>query len=63
MNNNTIWIKDLDELVEEYNNNYHRSIKMKPIDASKNQMKILLKIICIISKIQIKNRNFQLVIK
>ena len=35
MNNNTIWINDLDKLVNEYNNSYHRSIKMKPIDASK----------------------------
>ena len=43
LNNNTIWIKDLNKLVKEYNNSYHRTIKMKPIDASKNQMKILLK--------------------
>ena len=35
MNNNTIWINDLDKLVNEYNNSYHRSIKMKPILASK----------------------------
>ena len=35
LNNNTIWINDLDKLVKEYNNSYHRSIKMKPIDASK----------------------------
>ena len=35
LNNNTIWINDLDKLVNEYNNTYHRSIKMKPIDASK----------------------------
>ena len=34
MNNNTIWINDLDKLVNEYNNSY-RSIKMKPINASK----------------------------
>ena len=34
MNNNTIWIKDLNKLTNEYNNSYHRSIKMKPIDAS-----------------------------
>ena len=35
MNNDTIWINDLDKLVNEYNNSYHRSIKMKPIYASK----------------------------
>ena len=34
LNNNTIWINVLDKLVNEYNNTYHRSIKMKPIDAS-----------------------------
>ena len=32
---NTIWINYLDKLVNEYNNSYHRSIKMKPILASK----------------------------
>ena len=35
LNDNTIWINNLDKLVNEYNNSYHRSIKMKPIDASK----------------------------
>ena len=35
LNNNTIWINDLDKLVEKYNNSYHRSIKMKPTNASK----------------------------
>ena len=34
LNNNTIWINDLNKLTNEYNNSYHRSIKMKPIDAS-----------------------------
>ena len=34
MNNNTIWINDLDKLTNKYNNSYHRSIKTKPIDAS-----------------------------
>ena len=34
LNNNTIWINDLDKLTNEYNNSYHRSIKMKLINAS-----------------------------
>ena len=34
LNNNTIWINDLDKLTNEYNNSYHRSIKIKPINAS-----------------------------
>ena len=35
LDNNTIWINDLDKLTNEYNNSYHRSIKMKPINVSK----------------------------
>ena len=35
LNKNTIWINDLDKLTNEYNNSYHRSIRMKPILASK----------------------------
>ena len=62
LNNNTIWIKDLNKLVKEYNNAQHRSIKMYPFNASKNQMKILIEKI-IILKLQIKNKDFQLVIK
>ena len=34
LNNNTIWISNLDKLTNKYNNSYHRSIKMKPINAS-----------------------------
>ena len=40
LNNNTIWITDLDKLVEKYNNSYHRSIKMSPINASKKSNEI-----------------------
>ena len=40
LNNNTIWINDLDKLVNEYNNSYHRTIKMKPILASKKSNEI-----------------------
>ena len=58
LNNNTIWINDLDKLVNKYNNSYHRSIKLKPIYASKNQMKILSEIIYIILKIQIKTKIY-----
>ena len=43
LNNNTIWIKDLNKLVKEYNNSYHRSIKMKPIDASKKSNENIVK--------------------
>ena len=50
LNNNTIWIKDLNKLVKEYNNSYHRTIKMKPIDASKKSNENIVK----------KNYNFEI---
>ena len=50
MNNNTIWIKNLDKLVKEYNNSYHRTIKMKPIDASKKSNENIVR----------KNYNFEI---
>ena len=43
LNNNTIWINDLDKLVEKYNNSYHRSIKMSPINASKKSNENIVK--------------------
>ena len=49
LNNNTIWIKDLNELVKEYHNSYHRTIKMKPIDASKKSNENIVR----------KNYNFE----
>ena len=41
-NNNTIFYNILDELVNNYNNKYHLTIKMTPIEASKkiNEKKI-----------------------
>ena len=50
LNNNTIWIKDLNKLVKEYNNSYHRTIKMKPIDASKKSNENIVR----------KNYNFEI---
>ena len=43
LNNNTIWINDLDKLVNEYNNSYRRSIKMKPIIASKKSIENIIR--------------------
>ena len=31
-----VYIAKLDDMVNEYNNKYHRTIKMKPIDAKNN---------------------------
>ena len=50
MNNNTIWIKDLDKLVKDYNLSRHRTIKMKPIDASKKSNENIVR----------KNYNFEI---
>ena len=36
-NNNTVYWDKLDKLVDNYNNTRHFSIKMKPIDASKQE--------------------------
>ena len=33
--NNTVWYNILPELIKTYNNRYHRTIKMKPIDVNK----------------------------
>ena len=38
-NNNSIFYNILDELVNNYNNKYHSTIKMIPIEASKKIMK------------------------
>ena len=38
-NNNTIWYNILPELIKIYNNRYHRTIKMRPIDVNKTNEK------------------------
>ena len=38
-NNNTIWHNILQNLIKKYNNRFHRSIKMKPIDINKSNEK------------------------
>ena len=38
-NNNTVWYNILKELIKTYNNRYHRTIKMKPIDVNKKKEK------------------------
>ena len=51
LNNNTIWIKDLNKLAKEYNNSYHRTIKMKPVDASEKSNENIVR----------KNYNFEII--
>ena len=38
-NNNTLWYNILPELIKTYNNRYHRTIKMKPINVDKTNEK------------------------
>ena len=39
--NNTVWYNILPELMKTYNNRYHRTIKMKPIDVNKTNEKYI----------------------
>ena len=43
-NNNTVWYNILPELIKTYNNRYHRTIKMKPIDVNKTYEKHIKKL-------------------
>ena len=38
-NNNTVWYNILPKLIKTYNNRYHRTIKIKPIDVNKSNEK------------------------
>ena len=51
-----VYIDKLDDIVDEYNNTYHRTIKIKPIDAKGNNILILVK------KLMIKILTLKLVI-
>ena len=53
-----VYIDKLDDIVNEYNNTYHRKIKMKPVDV-KNSIYILT----LIKKFMINILNLKLVIK
>ena len=50
------YIDKLDDIVKKYNNTYHTSIKMKPVDVKDNNILILKK------KLMIKILNLKLVI-
>ena len=45
-----VYINKLDDIVDEYNNTYHRTIKMKPVDVKNNtyidfEKKLIVKIL------------------
>ena len=54
-----VYIDKLDDIVNEYNNTYHTTIKMKPIDVKDN---IYIYILILIKKLMIKIPNLKLVI-
>ena len=51
-----VYIAKIDDIVDEYNNTYHRTIKMKPVDVKDNTYIDFLK------KLMIKILNLNLVI-
>ena len=52
-----MYIVKLDDMVNEYNNTYHRTIKMKPVDVKDNTYVDFKK------EVNDKNTNLKLVIK
>ena len=58
-NNNTVWYNILPKLIKIYNNRYHSTIKMKPIDVNKNNEKYIKENIYTYNK-TIKNPKFKI---
>ena len=58
-NNNTIWYNILPKLIRIYNNRYHSTIKMKPIEVNKNNEKCIKENIYIYDKTN-KNPKFKI---
>ena len=52
-----LYIDKLDDIVNEYNNTYHRIIRMNPIDVKDN-----IYILILVKKLMIKILNLKLVI-
>ena len=51
-NNNTIFYNILDKLTNDYNNKYHSTIKMTPIEGSKKINEKKIKIFIILKKLK-----------
>ena len=58
-NNNTVWYNILPKLIKIYNNRYHSTIKMKPIQVNKNNEKYIKENIYTYNK-TIKNPKFKI---
>ena len=57
-NNNTVWYNTLSKLIKIYNNRYHSTIKMKPIEVNKSNEKYIKENIYIYNKTS-KNPKFK----
>ena len=58
-NDNTIWYNILPKLIKIYNNRYHSTIKIKPIDINKNNEKYIKENIYTYNKTS-KNHKFKI---
>ena len=58
-NNNTVWYNILPKLLKIYNNRYHSTIKMKPVDVNKNNGKYIKENIYTYNKTS-KNPRFKM---
>ena len=58
-NNNTVWYNILPKLIKIYNNRYHNTIKMKPIEVNKSNEKFIKENIYSYNKIS-KNPKFKI---
>ena len=58
-NNNTVWYNILPKLIKIYNNRYHSTIKMKPVDVNKNNEKYIKENIYTYNKTS-KNPRFKI---
>ena len=52
-----VYINKLEDIVNEYNNAYHKTIKVKPVDVKNN-----IYILALLKKLMIKIQNLKLVI-
>ena len=64
-NNITIFYNMIDKLVNEYNNKYHRTIKITPVEASKeiNEKKNKKKFIILKKQIKLLNLKLEIVLE
>ena len=58
-NNNTVWYNILPKLIKTYNNRYHSTIKIKPIEVNKSNEKYIKKFLILMIKL-IKFQNIKL---